>query len=319
LLVVLLWAGIIPQEVFAQPPPKVWRIGVLETTALEQNGIYMDAFRHGMQEKGYREGRHYLLEYRSADGHADRFPALAAELVRLKVDLIVSRGTPATQALKAATTTIPIVTTAISDPRLVGANLARPGGNITGLVALNTELQGKRIELLREILPKLTRIAGMPNMGSSANTLSQRELERAGGLVGVKVLLLDVRKREDLVPAFARAANERVDAVSVPINTLHQTHGKTIAELALKHRLPAIFNAREMVLDGGLISFGVSYPDQYRRAASFVDRIFKGAKPGDLPMEQPTKFDMAINLKTAQALGITIPQSVMLRADEVIQ
>jgi putative ABC transport system substrate-binding protein len=304
---------------FAQPARKVWRIGVLETTSLALNGIYVDAFRQGMKERGYVEGKDYLLEYRSADGNGERFPELAAELVRLKVDLIVSRGTPATQALKAATKTIPVVTTAISDPRMVGANLAHPGANITGLVALNTELQGKRIELLREMLPKLSRLASLPNMGSSANTLSQKELERAAGVLGIKIVLLDVRKREDLAPAFERAAKERVDAVSVPINTLNQTHGKTIAELALKHRLPTIFNAREMVFDGGLISFGVSYVDQYRRAAGYVDRIFKGAKPGDLPMEQPTKFDLVVNLKTAKALGITIPQTVLLRADEVIQ
>ncbi len=310
--------GAAPFASWAQQP-KVWRIGMLETTSLGQNHVHIDAFKQGMLDLGYVEGKNYVIEYRSADGALERNAALAAELVRLKVDLIVTRGTPATQAVKAETTTIPVVTTAVSDPLQVAQSLARPGGNITGLVAINTELQGKRIELLKEIIPRLARIAGLPNMGSTANALSQKELERVARSLGLQPILIDVRKREDLAPAFERAARERADAVLVMINSLTQTHRKVVAELAAKHWMPTIFSAREFVVEGGLISFGVNYPDQYRRAASFVDRIFKGAKPGDLPMEQPTKFDMVINLKTAKALGITIPQSVLLRADEVIQ
>ena len=310
--------GAAPFASWAQPP-KVWRIGMLETTSLGQNHVHIDAFKQGMLDLGYVEGKNYVIEYRSADGALERNAALAAELVRLKVDLIVTRGTPATQAVKAETTTIPVVTTAVSELLQGAPSLARPGGNITGLVAINTELQGKRIELLKEIIPRLARIAGLPNMGSTANALSQKELERVARSLGLQPILIDVRKREDLAPAFERAARERADAVLVMINSLTQTHRKVVAELAAKHWMPTIFSAREFVVEGGLISFGVNYPDQYRRAASFVDRIFKGAKPGDLPMEQPTKFDMVINLKTAKALGITIPQSVLLRADEVIQ
>ena len=306
---------------FAQQAAKVWRIGMLDTTGMASNAANVDAFRKGLQELGYVEGRNYVLEYRSADGSNDRFPELAAELVRLKVDLIVTRGTPATQACQKATTTIPVVTTAVGDPvaTVLIASLARPGGNITGLTSITSDLVGKRLQLLKEIVPALARIVYMSNMGNPSVPAAWKEAEKAARSTGIQPLLADVRKREDLAPAFEDAVKRRAGALMVGNDGLTQTHGKLIVELAARHRLPAIFSARDYVIDGGLISYGVSYADMYRRAASYVDRIFKGAKPGDLPMEQPTKIDMMINLKTAKALGLTIPQSVLLRADEVIE
>ncbi len=303
----------------AQQPSKVWRIGMLETRSMAPNAANLDAFVKGMQELGYVEGRNFVIDYRSADGRNDRFSDLAAELIRGKVDLIVTRGTPATQAAQKATTTIPVVTTATAYPLLFAASLARPGGNVTGLTPLNTELQGKRVELLREIVPGLERLASLRNMGFTADLPWEKELERAARSVGIQSLTLDVRKREDIGPAFDRAVRQRVGALVLPLDTVFQTHSKLIVELAANHRLPVIYQSREFVVDGGLISYGVNYPDLYRRAAAYVDKIFKGAKPGDLPIEQPAKFDLVINLKTAKALGIIIPQSVLVRADEVIQ
>ena len=312
--------GASPFVVFAQQT-KVWRIGVLETTSMASNTANLDAFRKGLKDLGYVEGKNYVIEYRSADGRNDRFSELAAELVRLKVDVIVTRGTPATQACQKATSMIPVVTTAVGDPVAMGliASLARPGGNITGLTSITSDLEGKRLQLLKEIIPALARIANLSNMGNPAVPASWKGAENAARSTGIQPLLLDVRKREDLAPAFEDAVKRRAGALIVSQDGLIQTHGKLIVGLAARHRLPAIFPARDYVIDGGLISYGVSYADMYRRAASYVDRIFKGAKPGDLPMEQPTKFDMMINLKTAKAPGLTIPQSALLRADEVIQ
>ncbi|MBI3372055.1 MAG: ABC transporter substrate-binding protein [Betaproteobacteria bacterium] len=310
-------AGSFPS--FAQQPAKVWRIGMLETIAMNSNGDNLGAFKQSLRDLGYVEGRNYAIEYRSADGSNDRFPELAAELVRLKVDLIMTRGTPATQACQTATKTIPVVTTASAAPLLFAASLARPGGNITGLTALNTELAGKRVELLKEVVPGLARVASLRNVGNAGSTSAWNEIAKAARSVGIQTLDLDVRKRDDLAPAFDAAVRQRVQALVVSQDSLIQANGKLVVDLAARHRLAAIFQSREYVVNGGLISYGVNYPDQYRRAASYVDSIFKGAKPGDLPMEQPTRFDLMINMKTAKALGITIPQTVLLRADEVIQ
>ena len=272
-----------------------------------------------MQEFGYVEGKNYVMEYRSSDGRNDRFPDLAAELVRLKVDVIVVRGTPAALALQKATSTIPVVVTATDAPLLFADSLARPGRNVTGMTAMNAALQGKRLQLVRELVPGFTRLASVQNMGNAAVVSAQRELETAAQSLGVKVRLMDVRKAEDLGPAIDEAAKQRAQMMVVGMDGLIQSNGPRIVELATRHRIPTMFQARDFVQQGGLISYGVNYPDLYRRSASYVDRIFKGAKAGDLPMEQPTKFDLAINLKTAKALGIAIPQSVMLRADEVIE
>jgi len=239
-------------------------------------------------------------------------------LLRGKVDLIVTRGTPATQAAKKASATIPVVTTAIGDPLLLVTSFARPGGNITGLSSFTTELQAKRIELIREMVPGAARIAVLMNMGNAAFPPQWKETERAARSLVVEVQLFDVRRAEDLERLFEAAVKQRANALVVGQDSVAQANGKYIVALAVKHRLPAIYYSSEYVDDGGLISYGVNYPDLYRRAASYVDKILKGAKPNDLPIEQPTKFDLIINRKAAKALGLRIPPSLLARADRVV-
>jgi ABC-type uncharacterized transport system substrate-binding protein len=303
----------------AQQPSKVWRIGILETTSAALNAANLNAFVKGMQEFGYVEGRNFVIEYRSADGHAERFPDLVTEMVRAKVDLIVARGTPATQAAKKTAGNIPVVATAIGEPLLIVPSLARPGGNVTGLSSVTTDLSAKRVELLREIVPGVARITVLMNMGNPALGPQWEETERAAQLLGIQVQLFDVRQAEDFERAFEAAVKQRADALVVAQDGLTQANGKHIVGLAVKHRLPAIYSASEYVDDGGLISYGVSYPDLYRRAASYVDKILKGTKPGDIPIEQPTKFDLMINRKAATALGLTIPPALLARAERVIE
>jgi putative ABC transport system substrate-binding protein len=308
-----------PLAVEAQPQEKVYRIGMLERTSPAINAANVDGFRRGLHELGYVEGKNFVIEYRSADGRDERFAALATELVRLKVDLIVTRGTPGTLAAKNATGTIPVITVGAGDPVAQGivAGLARPGANVTGLSTMVTELYPKRVELLRALVPKAVRIAAVFNMSNPSIPPQWKEVEVAARSLGMRAQLLDVRKPEDLGPAFDVAVRQRADGLVVGLDTLTQANRQHIVELAATHRLPAIYASREFV--GGLAAYGVNYADAYRHAASFVDKIFKGAKPADLPIEQPTKFELVINLKTAKALGLTIPQSVLLRADEVIQ
>jgi putative tryptophan/tyrosine transport system substrate-binding protein len=298
-----------------------YRIGVLETTSAALNAANFDALRQGLRQHGYIEGQNLVIEYRSADGRAERFPDLAAELVRLNVDLIVTRGTPAIFAAKNATKTIPVVMAASGDPLGAGvvAGLARPGGNVTGLSAFVTELQAKRLELLREMVPRINRIAALLNMSIPAEPPQWEETKAAARTLAIEPQLLDVRKPEDLGRAFETAIRQRADALVVGINVLTQANRRPIADLATKHRLPAIYASREFVDAGGLVVLGVSYPDLYRRAAIYVDKILKGAKPADLPIEQPTKFELIINLKAAKALGLEIPPSLLARADEVIE
>jgi putative tryptophan/tyrosine transport system substrate-binding protein len=312
---------IAPLPVHAQPAGKVYRVGVLETIPLALNAANFDAFRHGLRALGYIEGQNLVIEYRSADGDASRFPALATELVRLQVDVLVTRGTPAALAAKNAAGSIPVVMAAIGDPSALGivANLARPGGNITGLNAFATELSGKRIELLREILPRIKRIAALLNMGNPLFPPQWKEIETAARSLGIKPQLLDVRKSEELGPLFDAAITSRADALVVGADGVAQANLQSITELATKHRLPTMYPSREFVDAGGLISYGVSYPHLYYRASAFVDKIFRGAKPGDLPVEQPTKFELVINMKAAKALGLTITPSVLARTDEIIQ
>ncbi|MGA6963122.1 MAG: ABC transporter substrate-binding protein [Xanthobacteraceae bacterium] len=298
-----------------------YRIGVLDTTSAALNAANFDALRQGLRQHGYIEGQNLVIEYRSADGRAERFPDLAAELVRLNVDLIVTRGTPAIFAAKNATKTIPVVMAASGDPLGAGvvAGLARPGGNVTGLSAFVTELQAKRLELLREMVPRIDRIAALLNMSSPAEPPQWEETKAAARTLAIEPQLLDVRKPEDLGRAFETAIRQRADALVVGINVLTQANRRPIADLATKHRLPAIYASREFVDAGGLVALGVSYPDLYRRAATYVDKILKGAKPADLPIEQPTKFELIINLKTAKALGLEVPPMLLTRADEVIE
>jgi putative tryptophan/tyrosine transport system substrate-binding protein len=302
----------------AQQVGKVYRIGILEPIPAAQNAANLDALRKGLRDLGYVEGRNLVIEYRSADGRAERFPDLATELVRLKVDLIVTRGTPATNAAKSATETIPVVMAAMR-PLAVVASLAQPSGNITGVTTFSTELTGKRIELLKELVPSLSRVALLHNMGNPAAPPEWEEVKTAARSLGLQSELLDVRSQGDLDRALELAARQRVDALVIGADGLTQMHQQTIVDLLARNRLPAAYPAREFVEAGGLIAYAVNYPDLYFRFASFVDKIFKGAKPGELPVEQPTKFELVINLKTAKALGLSIPQSILLRADEVIQ
>jgi putative ABC transport system substrate-binding protein len=292
---------------------------MLERTPPATNAANLAAFRQGLQSLGYVEGKHYALEYRSADGRDERFPELAAELVRLKVDLVLTRGTPAALAAKHATTTIPIVITGIGDPvgQGVVASLPHPGGNVTGLSAVVTALYAKRVEILRELVPGATRLAGLFNMSNPALPPQWKEIEHAARSLGIQPQLLDVRKPEDLESAFDSARRQHADGLVVGLDTLTQANQRRIVELAARHRLPAIYASVEFA--GGLVAYGVNYPDHYRQAASFADKIFKGAKPADLPIEQPTKLELVINARTAKTLGVTIPPALLLRADEVIQ
>jgi putative ABC transport system substrate-binding protein len=305
----------------AQPAGKVYRIGVLERISPVLNAANFDAFRNGLRDLGYLEGSNLFIDYRSADGRSERFSALAAELVASKVDVIVTRGTPAVIAAKNATATIPIVMAASGDPIGPGvvASLARPGGNITGLTAITVDVAGKRLELLRQLAPGASRIGAMLNMSNPAIVPEWKELEVAARRLDIQLQLFDVRTPEDLARAFDAASRQQIGALVVGIDDLTQMHRRLIVDLAAKHRLPAIYASREFVEAGGLITYGVNYPHLYRRAASYVDKIFKGAKPADLPIEQPTQFDLVINLKSAAAIGVSIPPSVLLRADQVIE
>lgn len=299
--------------------PRVWRIGVLETISISLNAANFDALRKGLRSLGYTEGQNLVFDYRSAEGRAERFAELANELVKSKVDLIVTRGTPALFAASKATTTIPIVMAAIGEPpQGIVATLARPGGNVTGLSAFVTELTGKRIEVLREAVPKLSRIATLFNMGNPLFLAQWKETQVATQSLGMQAQLLDVRKAEELEPAFLQAAKQRAGGLIVGIDVFTQANRRFIAELCIKHRLPAIYASKEFVEVGGLISYGVSYPDLYYRAATMVHKIFLGSKPSDLPVEQPTKYELVINRKAAGSLGLTLPASLLLRADEVL-
>jgi ABC-type uncharacterized transport system substrate-binding protein len=305
----------------AQQPKKVYRIGILETTSLPLNAATFAALRDGLRSLGYAEGQNLIIEYRSADGHAERFPELAQELARLNVDLIVTRGTPAAVAATRASTKIPVVSAATGDPVGSGlaASLARPGGNFTGLSSISSEIESKQLELVAELVPRIGRIAVLYNMGNPLYPPTWREVESLVRPRGIRPQLLDVRKPADLGPAFDAARVQGADALLVGMDGLTQANRETIVELAREHRLPTIYPGREFVEAGGLIAYGVSYPDLYRRAATYIDKILKGASPADLPIEQPTKFEMSVNLKAAKAIGLRIPESFLVRADEVIE
>jgi ABC-type uncharacterized transport system substrate-binding protein len=314
--VVLFVLGVIAE---AQQPAKVPRIGYLTAGSLISARI--EAFRQGLRELGYVEGKNIVIEWRSSEGKADRLPALAAELVRLKVDVIVTTGPPATRAAKQATVTIPIVMGHDDDPVGSGfvASLARPGGNITGLATLAPEIAGKQLELLREIVPKLSRVAVIGSATRPGNPQALREINLAADAVGVQLQYLEIQIPKDIETAFRAASKERADAVLVLSNEVLIRQRRQIVDLAVKSRLPATYNRPEYVEDGGLVFYGVSYTDLYRRAATYVDKILKGAKPVDLPIEQPKKFELVINLKAAKQIGLTIPPNVLARADKVIR
>jgi putative tryptophan/tyrosine transport system substrate-binding protein len=302
----------------AQQPKKIPRIGWLG--AARTSSPRIEAFRQGLHELGYAEGKNIFIEYRYAEGKLDRLPALAAELVRLKLDLIVTGSPQATRSAKQATSTIPIVM-AFDDPVGSGfvASLARPGGNITGLSTLFPEMSGKQLELLKEIVPKLSRVAVLGNASQPGNPQALREINLTADAFGVQVQYLEVRGPKDIETAFREASKERADAVLVLSTTVLYFNRRQVSDLAVKSRLPTIYGRPEYVDDGGLVYYGPSYTDLYRRVAVYVDKILKGAKPADLPVEQPTKFELIINLKTAKQIGLTIPQSVLYRADKLIK
>jgi putative ABC transport system substrate-binding protein len=305
----------------AQQPAKIPWIGFLAAVSPAALSDRTEVFRQGLRELGYVEGKNIVFEYRFAEGKLDRLPALAADLVRLKVDVIVTAGPPATRAAKAATTTIPIVMAQDSDPVGNGfiASLARPGGNITGLSTLSSELSGKRLELLKEVVPKLSRMAVLGNSTVPGNAQALKEMELAAGAFGVQFQYEDVPGPKEIETAFRAAGKRRADALLALNNPVLSAQRTRVAELAVKSRLPAMYERLEYVEDGGLMSYGVSSPDLYRRAATYVDKILKGARPADLPVEQPTKFELVINLKTAKQIGLTIPPNVLARADRVIK
>jgi ABC-type uncharacterized transport system substrate-binding protein len=318
-LAVVLAISLTPMAAEAQEARKVYKIGVLEPFSASENAANLDAFRQGLRELGYVEGQNLVIEYRSADGRNERFAELAATLVRAKVDVIVTRGTPAVLAAKVATATIPIIMAASGDPLGTGvvASLARPGGNVTGFSAFVRELQAKRVELLKEMIPRVARIGVLLNSSSQLAPGVWKEIEAAAQSQGVQAERLDVRRSEDLEYALDTAVRLRVDALVVAQDII--PNRRRIPDFVAKHRLPAMYISRTLVDAGGLISYGVNQPELYRRAATYVDKILKGAKPTDLPVEQPTKFELVINLKTAKALGLTIPQTLLLRADQVIE
>jgi putative tryptophan/tyrosine transport system substrate-binding protein len=305
----------------AQQPKKVPLIGYLTAGSLSAISTRIEAFRQGLRELEYVEGKNVIIERRSVEGKADRLPGLAAELVRLKVDVIVTAGPQATHAAKQATVTIPIVMTFDSDPVGSGsvASLARPGGNITGLSTLAPEISGKQLELLKEIVPKLSRVAVLGSSTTPGNAQSLKETELAAGTLAVQLQYLDVRDPKDIETAFQAASKGRADAVLVLAGSVINSHRTQIAELAVKRRLPAIYFRSEFVEDGGLMSYATDITDLDRRAATYVDKILKGTKPADLPVEQPKKFEFTINLKAAKQIGLTIPPNVLARADRVIR
>ena len=305
----------------AQQATKIPRIGFLITSSPSVIAPRMDAFRQGLRELGYVEGKNIVIERRHAEGKLDRLPTLAAELVRLNVDVIITSGPTATRPAKGATSTIPIVMTFDDDPVGSGfvASLARPGGNITGLSTLAPEISGKQLELLKEIVPRLNRVAVIGTSTRQGTAQSLKELELAAGAFAVKVQYLDIPNPQDIETAFRAAGKERADALLVLQSPVFNAQREQIADLALKNRLPATYPRREFVEDGGLMSYGASISDLDRRAATYVDKILKGTKPADLPVEQPTKFEFIVNLRAAKQIGLTIPPNVLARADKVIK
>lgn len=315
-LAVLSLVSVHPAE--AQQARKVSRIGYL---GLSENPDLDGAFRKGLRERGYVEGQNISVEYRYAGGKVDRLAELAAELVSLKVGVILASGTQSIQAAKRATKMIPIVFPVTPDPVESGfvASLARPGGNITGLSTLNPEVGGKRLELLKEVIPGISRVAVLWNPTNPGSAVTLKETDAAARSLGLKLLPLEVRSSKDFDEAFQAATREHAGAVTVIPDAMLRAQQGRIYDLATKNRLPTVFHSSEFIVAGGLMSYGANLPDLYRRAAVYVDKILKGTKPADLPVEQPMKFELVINLKTANLIGLTVPPNVLARADKVIR
>jgi putative ABC transport system substrate-binding protein len=303
----------------AQQPKKVPRLGFLSPTSDDSR---VEVFRQGLRELGYVEGQNIAIEYRWADGKFDRLPDLALELVRLKVDVVVAVVTQASLAAKMATGTIPVVMIGVSDPVGSGlvVSLARPGANITGTSSMTAEIIGKQLELIKETLPKISRVAALWNPANPIfQAIQRRETEVAARALGMQLQFVEARAPDEIDRAFARVAKERMRALLVLNDPVFTAQRKQIADLSAKHRFPTVSGTREYTEVGGLMAYGPSFPDMYRRAAYYVDRILKGTKPADLPVEQPMKFELIINLKTAKQIGLTIPPNVLARADKVIR
>jgi len=309
-----------PLSTRAQQSAKPPIIGYLSPDPASAQSQWTAAFVRRLHELGWIEGSTVEIEYRWAEGHAERFSEFAADLVRLKVSVIVTSSTPPTIAAKQATSVVPIVFVASGDPVGSGlvASLARPGGNVTGLSIQSIDTVSKRVELLRDVVPNLRRLAVLANESNAVIRREAEEVQAAAHALGVEVALLDVRRADDIAPAFA-ALDGRAEALYVTNAPLFFTNKLAISALALKARLPDVHSLREEVVAGGLLSYGPSFPDLFRRAAELVDKILRGTKPADIPVEQPTKFDLVINLKTAKALGLTVPHSLLVLADEVIE
>jgi putative ABC transport system substrate-binding protein len=313
LLVLGLFFALVPAD--AQRPARVPRIGLLDYAP------YWEPLRQGLRELGYVEGQNLILEYRPTDGRNERLPALAAELVQLPVDVIVTSGTPATLAARDATTTIPIVMISAGDPirnKLV-ASLAQPGGNITGSSIMGAELSAKRLELLREAIPTVSRVAFLWNPANLSHVTHFADIQTAANTVGVALVSVAVSHPDAFESTFAAMLQERPDALIMTADSMHRLHVEWIVDFAITHRLPMMHQLKAHVVAGGLMSYGASQPELFRGGALYVHKILKGAKPADLPVEQPMKFELVINLKTAKALGLTIPPSVLFQANEVIQ
>jgi putative ABC transport system substrate-binding protein len=310
-----------PLAAEAQPAPGIHRIGFLgnSTPALEANLV--GPFREGLRELGYIEGQNILIEYRWAEGKYERLAALVAELLSRNVEVIVTAGTPASHAVKKATTSVPLVMVAVGDPVASGLvpSLTRPAGNITGLTSISEEIEAKRLELLREVVPNVAHVAALGNFGNASQKQAFEALRAAAAALRIKLLSLDVRTGDQLAEAFAVIVKERPEALLVFADRVFLHNRVRIMDFATKHRLPGVHAYRELVEVGGLMSFGPNYAGMHRRAAYYVDRILKGAKPSDLPVERPRTFELVINLKTAKALGLTIPPSLLQRADQVIE
>jgi len=312
-----------PLATEAQPTGKGHRIGYLGTNRAANPHLH-EAFRQGLRDLGYVEGRNVVIEYRDAEGKLERLPALAAELVALKLDVIVAPGTPQALAAKQATRTIPIVFTAASDPVPDGlvTSLARPGGNVTGLATLSPELVGKGLEQLKRAVPEVSRLAVLWQPGALGERTEKdmlKEADTAGRALGVRLQFVEARGPADFDRAFSDMTRARAGALTVLPSSMFLSERRRLVDLAAKNRLPAAYAQREFVYAGGLMSYGPNVADLFRRGATYVDKILRGAKPGDLPVERPTKFELVINLKTAKALGLTIPPAVLQRADQVIE
>jgi len=300
---------------------KVWRIAILDTAPRELNQRNLDIFHKRLRELGYLEGANLIVDYRSAGGRNERLPALVAELLRFNPDVIVVRGSPEIVAVKNATSTIPIVMSAVGDPVAVGAavSLARPGGNITGMASTQAEIETKRVAYVKEVVPAMARMAFVGDFRNPNSHVQWQELEAPAKSLGIELVRFDVRSAADLVRAFEAVTQENIHAVRVGMDGTTRPNRNLIIDLAAKHQVPVMYPAREFAEDGGLMSYSPDYPHLYWRAASYVDRVLKGEKPAELPIELPSKFEFVLNLRTASALGLTIPPTLLARADEVIE